>query len=265
MDELVKQDDEAKNGTNLANGEALENEPVSNGRRFHSPFERVEIEPWADEVDLGLLLNDLVRTLARFVVLPNWAAETLALWIVHTFAFQLREVTTYIGIESPEHRCGKSTLLTVLSELSNRSVVASNVSSPALFRVIEELRPTLLIDEVDTFLGGNEEMRGILNAGYTRKTAYVLRVVNDTGRREGAGEEQSGGRKEAKGGSLASFSCWCPKVISRIGRLPVTLADRCIVFRMQRKSKQERCERMRKLEAEPLRRQCARFVKDHAK
>ena len=40
-----------------------------------------------------------------------WAAETLALWIVHTYAFMLRDVSTYIGVESPVHRCGKTTLL----------------------------------------------------------------------------------------------------------------------------------------------------------
>src|ERR1043166_9648838 len=49
-------------------------------------------------------------------------------------------------------------------ELVNRPVVAANISSPAFFRVIEETRPTLLIDEADTFLRGSDELRGILNA-----------------------------------------------------------------------------------------------------
>ena len=42
--------------------------------------------------------------------------------------YELREVAAYIGIESPEKRCGKTTLLTVLSELVNRPVVAANIS-----------------------------------------------------------------------------------------------------------------------------------------
>src|SRR5204862_5702809 len=113
----------------------------------------------------------------RLVVLPQWAAETFALWTLHTYAFQLRDVSTYIGLESPEKRCGKTTLLSVLSELVSRPIVAANISSPAFFRVIEETRPTLLIDEADTFLQGNEELKGILNSGYKRKTAYVVRVV----------------------------------------------------------------------------------------
>jgi putative DNA primase/helicase len=63
---------------------------------------------------------------------------------------------------------------------------------------------------------------------------------------------------------LAKFSCWCPKAIARIGRLPHTLADRCIVFQMQRKLPNEECERLKNLDGTMLRRQCARFVLDHA-
>jgi hypothetical protein len=137
----------------------------------------VEVEPWAEPVDGRALLDALTSVLKRFVVLGRFAAETLALWILHTYGFRLRDVTTYVGVESPQKRCGKTTLLTVLSELVNRPVVASNISSPAFFRVIEEKHPTLMIDEADTVLHRNDELRGILNAGYKRKTAYVVRVA----------------------------------------------------------------------------------------
>jgi hypothetical protein len=51
--------------------------------------------------------------------------------------------------------------------------------------------------------------------------------------------------------------------MAAIGRLPDTLADRCIVIRMQRKTMREACERLRNLDATDLRRKCARFVLDH--
>src|SRR5215471_2757905 len=165
--------------------------------------------------DGGRLLDELVALLRRFVVLPNWAAETIALWIVHTYAFELRNVSTYLGVESPEKRCGKTTLLAVLTELVNRPVVAANISPPAMFRVIEESQPTLLIDEADTFLQGNDELRGILNSGYTKKTAYVLRIAPCA-----AASENSNSKKQNSKSSLARFSCWCPKAIAAIGRLP---------------------------------------------
>jgi len=129
-----------------------------------------KVDPWPEPVDGNVLLDELAALLRRFVILPQWAAETVALWILHTYAFQLRDVCTYLGIESPEKRCGKTTLLSVLSELVSRPVVAANISPPAFFRVIEEMQPTLLIDETDTFLRRNDELGGILNAGYKTTT-----------------------------------------------------------------------------------------------
>jgi len=223
------------------------------------------VEPWPEPVDGKILLDDLAALLKRFLILPKWAAETFALWIIHTYAFKLRDVTTYIGVESPEKQCGKTTLLTVLSELAYRAVASSNVSPHAFFRVIEDLSPTLLIDEADTFLHGNEPLKGILNAGYKRKTAHVLRVGSvgpaaNGGQYLGNGNGNGNGKAE---GVVVSFSCWCPKVISQIGRLPDTLADRCIIIRMQRKAPNEHCARLRDLDASSLKRQCARFVLDH--
>ena len=205
-----------------------------------------EVEAWNEAVDGSELLDGLSALLRRHVVLPLWVAETLALWTVHTYAFQLRSVTTYVGVVSPEKRCGKTTLLTLLSKLANRALVAANISPPAMFRVIEKVQPTLLIDEADTFLQGKEELRGILNAGYSQDSAYVVRVDSTiwTG--------------------LTKFSCWCPKVIAAIGELPETLADRCIVVTMQRKRGGEVCERLRKLDGEPWRRKCVRWVADNS-
>jgi hypothetical protein len=208
---------------------------------------------WPEPVEAHALLNSMAETLCRFVQLPRWAPETLALWVLHTYAFELRDVTAYLGIESPEKRCGKTTLLGVLNELVNRPIAASNISSPAFFRVIEEARPTLLIDEADTLLSGNDELRGILNSGYTRNTAYVVRV----GFQDGV----------SANGGLARFSCWCPKVMAAIGRLPETLEDRCFVVRMQRKLPHEQCTRLREMDrsqAGILRQKCARFVAGHA-
>jgi len=161
-----------------------------------------------------------------------------------------------------------------LSKLVHRPVAAANISSPAFFRVTEEMGPTLLIDEADTFLAGNDELRGILNAGYSRETAYVVRVQSlksnvqsqeppalspiESGRADGAREELPAAHSK-----LARFSCWCPKAIARIGRLPETLADRCIVIRMERKRMSEECERLRELDGAGLRARCERFVEEH--
>ena len=207
--------------------------------------------------------------MSRFVVLANWVPETIALWILHTYAYRFRDISTYLGIESPVHRCGKTTLLALLNQLARRTLTSANISSPAFFRCIEELRPTLLIDEADTFLKGNHELRGILNAGYTPDTGYVMRVVSlpsVAASRQNAAirSEPSTLNSQLSTSSLARFSCWCPKAIARIGRLPETLADRCIIIRMHRKMRDERCERLRKLDPVHLKSKCLRWVRDNA-
>jgi hypothetical protein len=63
--------------------------------------------------------------------------------------------------------------------------------------------------------------------------------------------------------SLATYSTWCPKFIAAIGHLPETLADRCIVIRMQRKREGEECARMRDLVGDDVREQCARLAEEH--
>src|ERR1035441_7781405 len=65
----------------------------------HSVLELPEVEPWPEAVRGAALLDELEKVLGRFVVLPEWAAETLALWILHTYAFPLRDVSTYLGLD----------------------------------------------------------------------------------------------------------------------------------------------------------------------
>jgi hypothetical protein len=142
------------------------------------------------------LLCDLRDVIKRYVVLPDMAAETLALWIVHTYAFTLRQVTTYIAVVSPEKRCGKTTLLELLGLLANRSLTAANISPSAMFRVIQETQPTLLIDEADTFLQGRDELAGILNAGYRKGNSYVVRVAERKTRRADESIRPTNGRMD---------------------------------------------------------------------
>ena len=154
-----------------------------------------------------------------------------------------------------------------------RAVPAASVSSPAFFRVIDERRPTLMIDEGEKLLKLNRHLEPMLNAGYKEATAYVWRVVNQSAqearrkrKEEGGewGEEETEGGNGGSGQTTMAFSCWCPKIIARIGPLSETLADRCLVLRMTRKRPDQKCERLKKLNWEPLRKQCEQFVRENA-
>jgi putative DNA primase/helicase len=71
-------------------------------------------------------------------------------------------------------------VLDLLSGLVPKPLQAANVTAAAVFRTIEAKRPTLLVDEADTFLAENEELRGVLNSGHTRNGS-VIRVVEHEG------------------------------------------------------------------------------------
>jgi hypothetical protein len=50
-------------------------------------------------------LDNVVKFLDRFVIFPSdEARDTVALWVVHTWAFDAAYTTPYIYIDAPDHR-----------------------------------------------------------------------------------------------------------------------------------------------------------------
>ena len=66
-------------------------------------------------------------------------------------------------------------MIEVLQALTNKGLTAGSLTPVAAFRTIEKYSPSLLIDEADAFLKDNDELRGILNSGHTRASAFVIR------------------------------------------------------------------------------------------
>ena len=77
------------------------------------------------------------------------------------------EVAPRLLINSPVPECGKTVLLGVVGRVVPRPEISSNISPAALFRTIEQIHPTVLVDEADTFVVENDELRGLLNSGHT--------------------------------------------------------------------------------------------------
>lgn len=187
---------------------------------------------------LSAVLDDIVRTLERFIVLPEHGADAIALYVAYTFLASEAQFAPMLVLTSPEMRCGKTTTMDLVGELVHEPLGASNASPAALYRVIEERAPTLLLDEVDAFLAqkseASEAVRSILNSGHRRgKQSGVLRL-------------------EPKGNDfeLRRFSTFCPKVLAGIGSLHATLRDRSITIRLRRKRPDEQVERLRVLRVE---------------
>jgi putative DNA primase/helicase len=188
----------------------------------------VQPEPDADQkILINEVLDDLVTTLSRYLVLPTGAAEAIALWILNAHCHDAARISPVLALVSPDRRCGKTTALNVIGCLVPRPITTANITTAALYRVIERRSPTLLIDEADTFLRQDHSLLGILNAGHFRASAFVIRASD-----------------RAPDG-IQDFSVWCPKVLAMIGAPPPTLEDRSIIIRLSRKGPREKAERFR--------------------
>lgn len=207
----------------------------------------MKLEPWPEEVDGGALLDAIVRVAREYLVLPPGGAEAIALWSLFAHAHDAFNISPILGVSSPTHECGKTTFLILLEFLVPSPLQTSNVTPAPLFRAIEKWHPTLLVDEMDTFLGTQEELRGILNSGHNRRAAHVLRC-------------------EGESFEVRKFSTWCPKILAKIGKFPPTLYSRSIRIELQRKPPGVEVKHLR--EDRPARlvdlaRQCVRWAQDN--
>jgi Protein of unknown function (DUF3631) len=178
-------------------------------------------------------LHDYVTAYVRFAHVAQPVA--VALWTAHTWAFAAADCTPYLLVVAPEHESGKTLLGEVLERVARHVILTADASGPALFRAIDQDRPTLMYDEVDGLYGGRQEsdhardLAGILNSGYKRSGA-ALRCV-------GEGSRQT----------PTLFSTYCPKLLAGrdLGRLPRPLVSRSIPVRLQRKARGDELARFR--------------------
>lgn len=217
----------------------------SDGRGRKVQF--AEFEPWPEYVAGAGLMTELVEAFHRHLSLSEGSAEIMALWVLHTHTLSAWHNTPRLAILSPEKRCGKTTALEVVSHLVLRPLMASNISTAAVFRTIELYRPTFFIDEADTFLNENNGLSGVLNSGHSR-SGSVVRIV---------GEDNE----------PRMFSTWGPVVIAMIGKLRDTLEDRSIVIEMRRRRSDEPVASLRGASLgilNDLGRKCARWATEHS-
>jgi len=195
------------------------------------------------------LLGRIEAFLRRFVRFTDERSDAevcaLALYVLHTWAFDAAYATPYIYVRSPAKRAGKSRLLEVLEAVCRNPVRASSITAAAVFQLVEAKRPTLLIDEVDALFGGRagrteqaEALRGVLNDGF-HPAGAAIRGTQD--------------------GEPRIFSTWSPKVLAGIDNstLPDTVQDRSVMIGLERKLKGDPVDRFRKRDVDTQLARCA--------
>jgi putative DNA primase/helicase len=179
-------------------------------------FAAEEIEPWHAPVVGEDVLNEVLALFDAYLYASEDSRVALTVWAAYSHAFDCFGVSPILDLSSPTKRCGKSTAVVLQRHLCRAPLLSGNITPAALFRSVEAWKPTLLIDEADTFAKMSDELRGILNAGHTRDTAFVVRAEGD------ANEPRM-------------FSTWAPKVVAAIGHLPDTIEDRAVIVTLTRK------------------------------
>ena len=190
-----------------------------------------ERRPHSDSADLATVLDAIVTLMHRYLAISQEQGWAVALWISMTYFMQVIKVAPLLIITAPERACGKSVLLTFVSNLVEKPLSVANMSAAFLYRAIELYAPTLLIDEADMFARQNDELKGLINAGHTPSSAFVGRIVK---------------LGEALVPQL--FSVWCAKALAGIQLeryLPDSTISRALLIILRRKLAGEQIERLR--------------------
>lgn len=197
------------------------------------------------------ILDQITGYLNRWMVFSNEDHPLiLALWVLHTYTFQesfprAPWVTPYLYVNSSGPACGKTLLLDLLKPITYAARLTGDMSSAAMFRRIEESRPTLLIDEVDTIWNGakHDDLRRTLNTGY----------------------KHGGSTDRVSGNTVETFSTFCPKVLAgirdHVSEIPQTILSRSIPITLTRKSSDEKRETWYSFIAEPIGEELAAIAK----
>ena len=187
-----------------------------------------EIEPYHEPVTHDEIYTALYSLVHEHMAIDEPLKVAFVLWVIFTYLTDISDFAPIAWITAPERQCGKSTLLGLFDRVVNKPMAFNNITQAVLYRVMEQFKPTLLIDEIDTSLKDKNELLGIVNAGYSRHASNVPRMNQD------------------KGGIVEKFDVFGAKVFSGIGEMKGTFASRAIRFELRRKTDSDKVKRFNK-------------------
>ena len=168
-----------------------------------------------DGAELILKLEQYLAKHAKFQ--HDTTAAVLAHWLLGTYLYMAFPTYPYLWITSAQKGSGKTRVLELLASVSFRALSVVDPTPAVLYRVLDQLGGTLLVDEFGK--AGDDTQRAlvtILNAGFRRGTT-VPRCASDDYH-------------------IEFFNAYSPKVLAGLSRLPDTLESRTIPVQMLPKS-----------------------------
>jgi hypothetical protein len=165
------------------------------------------------EVSASALVDEIETYLKRYVSFVNDSfALPLALWVAGTHLYEVFDAYGYLTISAATKRAGKTRLMELLSFTTARAHHTADITPAALFAMVENEKPTLLIDEAERFAASQKDFRAIINSGYRRGGIVTRR----------------------QGQAVRHYKVYGPKVFVLIGDLYDTLRDRSIIINLRR-------------------------------
>jgi len=179
-------------------------------------------------IDAKELFNRIKELYKKYIYFDEEGFyDVLPLWDIGTYFFTLFDAYPYVDLWGLK-RSGKTKVMTVSSLISFNAVKFVNMSEAALFRIVDQNKPTLYIDEAENLWKQDKgeddttDIVALLNAGWM-KGDKVPRI------------EKTEGKQTAK-----YFDPYCPKMLGSIKGLKGALHDRCIKVVMVRTKKEDR-------------------------
>ena len=173
----------------------------------------------SDSLEPIQVFEHILEVYHQFIELPNPEEYVYeALWTIGTYFHHLFNSFPYRYVGGVK-RCGKTKNLTLHSCLDFNAIFSNNMSVASIFRLIQNARSTLLIDETEKLRNPDraQEFRSILLAGY-KQGAKVYRVEKNS--KEKLVPE--------------SFEVYSPKILANISGIEDVLEDRCKVTFLRR-------------------------------
>lgn len=189
--------------------------------RFHNRWTLEGVKAFLNgaTVDPCQVFNHVFKVWEGYMEFPS-ASEYVyhALWDIGTYFHHLFNAFPYHYVGGIK-RCGKTKDLMLHSCLAFNAFFSNNMSTSSIYRLIQNARGTLLIDETEKLSQPDRalEFRSILLAGY-KKGEKVYRIEKT--RREILQPE--------------AFEVYSPKALANIQGLEDVLEDRCKITILRR-------------------------------
>jgi len=170
--------------------------------------------PKPEPVPFDETVTALANVLRKFLVCSDYHIVVLALWIIHTYCYDIFPSSPYLNIYSPEKQSGKTICMNLLNVLSSKAwMPAGGTAPPRIMSRIAKHRPTLLLDDWQLVFrpSVSQQFIAFLSASCANGSRFPVP------------------------GNDSDQEVFCPKAFAGSVCLPPVLADRSIPVVLQRR------------------------------